>query len=97
MHALASPSDDFPRHSIYMQLDGARAAEDEDGSEAVPPEVRLVPAEPSHSEFVYLRCLRAHTPRSQVFPCVTHQDGVALPSAVPALLPFAKHCLLTKY
>jgi Regulator of volume decrease after cellular swelling len=51
MHALASPSEDFPRHSIYMQLDGAQAADDQDGSDAVPPEVRLVPAEPSQSEF----------------------------------------------
>lgn len=50
MHALASPSEDFPRHSIYMQLDGAQAADDEDGSNTGPPEVRLVPAEPSQSE-----------------------------------------------
>ena len=51
MHALASPSEGFPKHSIYMQLDGAQAAHDEDGNDAGPPEVRLVPAEPSQSEF----------------------------------------------
>ena len=49
MHALASPSEDFSRHSIYMQLDGAQPADDEDGDDRGPPEVRLVPAESSQS------------------------------------------------
>lgn len=48
MHAVASPSDAFAQHSIYMQLDGAQSADDEDG-DAAAPEVRLAPADPAHS------------------------------------------------
>lgn len=53
MHALASPSEDFAKHSIYMQLDGAQAGDDEDGNDAGPPEVRLVPAEPSQMDAIF--------------------------------------------
>ena len=55
MHALASPSEAFSRHSIFMQLDGAQAGEDEDAT------VRLVPAEPSQSE--------CHLTLLQQLPC----------------------------
>lgn len=49
MHAVASPSEAFLRHSIYMQLDDAQSADDED-SDGGAPEVRLAPADPSQSE-----------------------------------------------
>ncbi len=45
MHAVASASEEFPRDSIYMQLDGAQAPLD-DADDAAP-EVRLVPADAS--------------------------------------------------
>ncbi len=50
MHAVASASDDFARPSIYMQLDGAQATDDEDGDAgSAGPEVRLVPADANTS------------------------------------------------
>ena len=48
MHAVASPSEDFARPSLYMQLDGAQPSEEDDGDGAAP-EVRLVPGDDSQS------------------------------------------------
>jgi hypothetical protein len=38
-HALASPSEEFSRHSIYMQLEGAQVVHDEDDDGGGPLEV----------------------------------------------------------
>lgn len=77
MHAVASPSEIFSRHSIYMQLDGAQSADEQDGGDDAAPEVRLAPSELSQSEFVRaLHCIASHrkpcSSTAQMFFLHTH-------------------------